>query len=192
MILMRHGQSEFNVIYGRTRVDPGLRDPGLTDLGREQVAASARALAENRVGRTVRRILASPYRRALQTAGIVAETLGLPVEIDPTVGERAAFTCDIGTPRSELCRHWPDIRFDHVAEEWWPTPVESVAALELRGLRFRGGAGRRADWTETLVVSHWGFIRALTGHPLPNAAMVLFDPTAAAPGGTVVDLGDPC
>ena len=27
MILLRHGQSEFNVVYGVTRVDPGIEDP---------------------------------------------------------------------------------------------------------------------------------------------------------------------
>jgi broad specificity phosphatase PhoE len=37
MILIRHGESEFNVIYKKTRVDPGIRDPKLTNLGYRQV-----------------------------------------------------------------------------------------------------------------------------------------------------------
>ena len=41
MILMRHGQSHFNVVYGATRRDPGIRDPGLTEKGQAQVAAAA-------------------------------------------------------------------------------------------------------------------------------------------------------
>jgi broad specificity phosphatase PhoE len=41
MILMRHGQSHFNARFGMTHVDPGLRDPGLTDLGRAQATAAA-------------------------------------------------------------------------------------------------------------------------------------------------------
>ena len=44
MILIRHGQSEFNVIYGKTRVDPGIRDPKLTELGRRQALAAAKRL----------------------------------------------------------------------------------------------------------------------------------------------------
>ena len=52
MILMRHGQSHFNVHYGRTRQDPGLRDPGLTELGRQQAAAAA-ALLRRHEGRQI-------------------------------------------------------------------------------------------------------------------------------------------
>ena len=31
MILIRHGESEFNVVFNKTRVDPGIPDPALTD-----------------------------------------------------------------------------------------------------------------------------------------------------------------
>ncbi len=34
MLLIRHGQSEFNVVYSVTRQDPGIRDPKLTVEGR--------------------------------------------------------------------------------------------------------------------------------------------------------------
>ena len=40
MIVMRHGESEFNVVYGRTGTDPGIRDPKLTARGRDQVVVS--------------------------------------------------------------------------------------------------------------------------------------------------------
>ena len=56
MILMRHGQSHFNLHYGMTRQDPGLRDPGLTELGRQQAAAAAEILLRQEV----RSIVASP------------------------------------------------------------------------------------------------------------------------------------
>ena len=56
MILMRHGQSHFNLHYGMTRRDPGLRDPGLTGLGRRQAAAAAEILRRH----DVRGIVASP------------------------------------------------------------------------------------------------------------------------------------
>ena len=45
MILVRHGQSEFNVVYSVTRVDPGIPDPKLTDEGRRQARDVASALA---------------------------------------------------------------------------------------------------------------------------------------------------
>ncbi len=56
MILIRHGQSHFNVVFNETREDPGIVDPGLTDAGERQAEAVAEMLLE----RDVRRILASP------------------------------------------------------------------------------------------------------------------------------------
>ena len=46
MILIRHGQSEFNVVYGKTRVDPGIRDPRLTALGERQAQARKQVTAD--------------------------------------------------------------------------------------------------------------------------------------------------
>ena len=75
MILLRHGQSEFNLHFTATRRDPGINDPKLTELGHQQAEAAAEALARE----PIRRILCSPYTRALQTVAPVAKRLGLPV-----------------------------------------------------------------------------------------------------------------
>src|SRR5690242_6893496 len=91
MILLRHGQSEFNLHFTATRRDPGIVDPRLTPLGHEQAAAAAEVLKEERITR----IVVSPYTRALQTAAPVAAALGVPVTVDPIVRERYAFACDI-------------------------------------------------------------------------------------------------
>ena len=40
VILIRHGQTEFNRVVSVTRRDSGIRDPHLTDLGRRQAAAA--------------------------------------------------------------------------------------------------------------------------------------------------------
>src|SRR5579883_2837913 len=56
MILLRHGQSEFNLHFTATRRDPGIKDAALTKLGCEQAEAAARALA----GEPIRRIIVSP------------------------------------------------------------------------------------------------------------------------------------
>jgi broad specificity phosphatase PhoE len=34
VILMRHGETVFNRVYGATRRDPGVADPALTAVGR--------------------------------------------------------------------------------------------------------------------------------------------------------------
>ena len=189
MILIRHGQSEFNVVYGKTRIDPGIRDPKLTALGCRQAFAAAHTIKEH----APRRIVTSPYSRALQTAAIAAEILGLEIAIDPGVGERAAFTCDIGTPRSQLERDWPQLDFRHIEETWWPVLEESEAALDARGRAFRAEMHSAGDWEGTVVITHWGFIRTLTGHTVGNCTVLRFDPSAEHPGGgTVVSDTDVC
>jgi broad specificity phosphatase PhoE len=170
MILVRHGQSEFNVHYGRTRQDPGIRDPALTDDGRAQVRAAAAVLADH----DVRRLVTSPYRRALETAEIIAEALGVPVSVDPTVGERVAFTCDLGSGPTALAQRWPAWSFAHLPEQWWPDHEEPEAGLVARCARFRVSTDALADRDHVAIVSHWGFIRALTGLTVTNAAIVRF------------------
>jgi broad specificity phosphatase PhoE len=182
MILVRHGQSEFNVVYGKTRQDPGIRDPELTKLGREQANEAAQTL-QNLDGHTV---ICSSYRRAIQTATIIAEALGLAINIDPVVGERAAFTCDIGSPSSALAAAWPQLKFDHLAETWWPEGGESEGAVDRRSRAFRRAMQARPDWQGRIVVTHWGFIRALTSHRVENCAIIRFDPHCGHPGGGTV------
>ena len=175
MILLRHGQSYFNLHYAATRVDPGIPDPRLTDAGRQQALAAVAHLGARRL----KRLVASPYMRALETAQIIAEALSLPITVEPLVRERAAFTCDIGTAASELARLWPKLSFDHLAERWWGEREESEAELALRADAFRRAMAATPDWPEVAVVTHWGFIRALTGETVTNGAHLAFDPTAA-------------
>jgi broad specificity phosphatase PhoE len=173
MILIRHGQSEFNAVYSVQRVDPGIPDPRLTELGRAQAAEAAAALA----GQDVRRLIASPYTRALETAEIIAERLGLPIEIDPLVRERAAFACDIGSAPADLQLRFPALRFDHLDHPWWHDHVglgtpETEQALLVRCESFRQRMAPEPHWDHVCVVTHWGFIRGLTGQTVPNCTMV--------------------
>ena len=173
MILIRHGQSHFNVHYGATRQDPGIVDPGLTEDGVAQAQAAARELARH----DIRRIVASPYSRTLQTADIIASELELAIAVDPLVRERAYFICDIGSPRSQLSSDWPGVEFGDLEEQWWPSS-ESEDELHGRCQRFQTAMAGATDWSHVLVVTHWGFIKGLTGQEVQNAAIVPFDPTA--------------
>jgi broad specificity phosphatase PhoE len=177
MILLRHGQSEFNLHFTATRRDPGIPDPKLTELGQQQAEAAAEALA----GERIRRIICSPYTRALQTATPVARRLGIPILVTPTVRERYAFSCDIGSPRTALAQAWPDIDLSHIDEVWWPAIEEPDHQIEARAALFRGEMAALADWQDTLVVSHWGFILALTGQRAVNGEILRCDPTGPAP-----------
>ncbi len=174
MILVRHGQSEWNAAYNRTRIDPNIPDPPLTAEGRRQAEAAAQVLVRS----GIERLLVSPYVRTLETAEIIAARTGIAMSIEPLVRERAAFSCDIGTPRSRLAVRWPQLSFDHVQEIWWPSAVESDAELDRRCGRFRATAQGLADWQRVAVVTHWGFIRGIAGVEARNGELVRFDPHA--------------
>ncbi len=177
MILLRHGQSEFNLHFGATRKDPGIIDPRLTELGHQQAAEVADALAHE----GIERIIVSPYWRALQTAEPVARRLSVPVIINPIVRERYAFACDIGSPRTELELAWPAHDFSHIDEVWWPPVEEPSASIINRAALFRAEMAALPNWSNTLVISHWGFIICMTGQSVTNAQWLRCDPTAPAP-----------
>lgn len=177
MILLRHGQSEFNLHFGATRKDPGIIDPRLTDLGHRQVVEAAEALANQGIAR----IIVSPYWRALQTAVPVARRLGVPVIINPIVRERYAFACDVGTPRTDLALAWPDLDFSCIDEVWWPPIEEPSNSIIDRAALFRAEMAALPNWSDTLVVSHWGFIICMTGQSVTNGQWLRCDPTLPAP-----------
>jgi glucosyl-3-phosphoglycerate phosphatase len=168
MILVRHAESEWNRHFSRTRIDPGIPDPPLTEVGRRQ----ARRLIDRLAGAEVSRLVASPYRRTLETATIVAEALGLSIAVEPLVRERCVFSCDLGTPPRELATLWPDLDFAHLEEQWWGVPAESEASLATRCAAFRAKTDPLPDRPQVGVITHWGVIRALTGQELTNAACV--------------------
>lgn len=179
MILLRHGQSEFNLHFTATRRDPGINDPKLTELGQRQAEIAAEALAAE----PIRRVLCSPYTRALQTAAPVAKRLGLPVSVTTSVRERYAFACDVGSAVADLRVAWPDHDFSAIEDIWWPDKEEPDHGIEARAAEFRAEMAALPDWRETLVVSHWGFILAMTGERVDNGQWLRCDPTAPAPTG---------
>ena len=101
-----------------------------------------------------------------------AGELGLPNTIDPTVRERCAFSCDQGTSPAELKRRWPDLDFSGVEELWWGGVIESWTSLAARCATFRSKLRAAPDRHEVCVVSHWGFIRGLTGAELHNTESI--------------------
>ncbi|MCO6419668.1 histidine phosphatase family protein [Siccirubricoccus sp. KC 17139] len=177
MILLRHGQSEFNLHFTATRRDPGIPDPKLTPLGMAQAEEAAEALANE----GIRRIIASPYTRAIQTAMPIARRLGIPIHVTPTVRERYAFSCDIGSPRTQLALAFPELDLRHLEEVWWPAVEEPDEQIEARARLFRAEMAALTDWQDTLVVSHWGFILAMTGERAVNGQILRCDPTAPPP-----------
>lgn len=168
MLLVRHAQSEWNLHFGRTRIDPGIPDPELTADGLRQAETAIADLARLEIGG----LIASPYRRTLQTASILARALGIGIEVEPLARERCAFSCDQGSSPELLARQWPELDFTGLEPLWWGGLIESHASLERRCGLFRQKIAARRDRDALAVISHWGFIRCLTGQELANMAHI--------------------
>jgi broad specificity phosphatase PhoE len=147
MLLVRHGQSEWNAA-GRWQ---GQADPPLTDLGRQQAATAA-----GRIG-SVDVIVSSDLQRASETAQIISARIGVgPVIIEPDLRERDAGEWS-GLTGAEIDTAWPDFRADGRRPPGWePDEVlcrRTLAALDRIAAEYDGAAA--------LVVTHGGVVYAL-------------------------------
>ena len=181
MILIRHGQTVFNVMFPATRRDPGVRDPALTETG----VAQARALAAALAGQGITRIIASPYTRALQTADTLGRALALPIAIDARVRERFAYSCDIGTGASALSTAWPGVAFETLAEQWWHAAAEPVDEFHQRCGDFHRDMLDERAYATTAVVTHREVIRALTGRIVQPGEFVRCPRMDGDPGSVI-------
>ncbi len=150
LLLARHGETDWN----RDHRFQGHADPPLNGDGRRQ----AREFAEQIAGERIVAIYSSPLRRALETAEIVGERLGLGVatldalrEID--VGEWQGLT------RSEVEERYPEAfaRWIAFGQGW-----ERGETYEQMGKRVRAALqdlATRHPGEVVLVVTHGGPVR---------------------------------
>lgn len=147
LLLIRHGQSTWNA-EGRWQ---GQADPPLSALGRWQAGEASAKLGQPDA------IVSSPQRRALETAAILAEALGVgPVHVVDDLRERHA-GCWSGLTRVEIEASWPGWIEDGRRPEDYeldpPLTARAMAALDQIVGTFAGGT--------VLVVCHGGVIRAV-------------------------------
>jgi probable phosphoglycerate mutase len=154
LTLMRHGESTWN----ETRTIQGQMEGAvLTPKGRDQVARAAESL----VGTPFDRIVSSDMTRALGSAKIVAELLGLDVGVDLGLRERSfgaleGGTADALTPRlSGIC----DGRV--VDDAARPIGGESLMQLLMRADAFVKRTREDYAGQRLLVITHGGTIRAI-------------------------------
>jgi broad specificity phosphatase PhoE len=81
--LLRHGERQDSVDPEWASRADRVHDPGLTERGHDQAAQTGRRLREAGIDA----IYASPFLRTVQTADAVARELGLPVYLEPGLGE---------------------------------------------------------------------------------------------------------
>lgn len=155
---MRHGVTEHTT---SRRFSGGLTgaNPGLSDLGREQVSGAIAWLAEG--GVHIDHLVASPVRRTRESADIVAAVLDREVVEEPGLAEM-----DFG--------HWDGLTFEEVSERhgedltaWLgSTDVpagggESLGQVRERVLAARDGLLQRYAGQTVLAVSHVTPIKTL-------------------------------
>ena len=151
--LARHGESDWNA----AKRFQGRSDRPLTPLGRRQAEALASALASSS---SLSAIYTSPLRRALETAAVVGEQVGLEPVPDDDLRE-----VDVGSwtglSRAEVEARYPDAfeRWLDGGEGW--DDGESYAEMSARVLAALVRISGSHPGDELLVVSHGGPIRAI-------------------------------
>jgi broad specificity phosphatase PhoE len=145
LILVRHGQTSHNasgLLLGRA-------DPPLTELGRRQAEALARA--DGVAGAT--RVVTSPLRRCVETAG----TLGPPVALDEQWLEIDYGDYE-GKPLEDVpAEVWSTWRADPT---WAPPGGESIADVGRRVRRACRALEAEVSVRDIVVVSHVSPIKA--------------------------------
>ena len=178
ILLARHGETDYNAAPRRVQ---GRLDVPLNDRGREQ----ARALAKEAARHPIEALWSSNQSRAIETAAIVGEEIGLGARADGRLAE-----ADWG--------RWQDRLVEDIAREE-PELMAEFAAPE-PGWRFPGGESleehMRRTWAAlddiaaegllALVVCHGGTIRcALARHEPGGIAAV---GTRQIPNGALIPL----
>ena len=128
LLLWRHGQTDLNV---EKRIQGCGIDAELNAVGRAQAQHAAQVLAQMPIAR----IVASPLRRAWETACAGAKVLGLEVTPEPRLRERS-FGLWEGLTGAEILDKWPD------AFTTWRDFGDPANAGEL-GVETRAQVGRR-------------------------------------------------
>jgi probable phosphoglycerate mutase len=151
LLLTRHGETDWN----SQRRWQGHADRPLNDVGREQ----ARELAETLADRSIDVVYSSDLARAHETALIVADRLGLPVEVDAglrevDVGDWAGrLLTEIEAEDPEGFHRWQQGHKAWNGGESYEEMGERVVAAVLR-------LAERHPGQTVLIVTHGGSIRA--------------------------------
>ena len=154
LILIRHGESEGN----RDRVFTLTPAVPLTDRGREQVRAAATWIAARFAPR---RIVASPFVRARQTAEELAAILAVPIQLEPDLRERN-YGDLAGQPYSIL-----QTRTDFDPGAYWlwrPPGGETLLEVARRAGAVLDRLAAAAPEDDVVVVSHGATMMSLWWH----------------------------
>ena len=159
IILVRHGETDWNA-GGRMQ---GQSDTPLNALGRAQAQRAAQRLRHE----PVRAIYSSDLARALETATIIGQALGLPVVTSARLRERRYGMWE-GLTWSEIQARYPEQMAERRARplEFAPPGGESGQELLARALAELQIIGQRHLGEVVVVVTHGGLCYVLLHHIL--------------------------
>ena len=174
LLLVRHGESEGN----RDRTFTQHADVPLTPVGREQARAAAHRMMQRY---RPSRIVASPFARARETAEIIAEVLGLSLELETAFREQS-FGIFAGQPYDALLS---DAAY-HEGPRWnWRPPGgESLTDVYARVVPALDSVARAAEGQDVVIVSHGGVMVTMCAYVsgsweavsvTPNAGIVVVE-----------------
>lgn len=213
--LLRHGQSEGNVVRDAAEgsdlevLDIADRDMDvpLSRLGHAQAVAFGQWLRGQPEGDRPEMVLASPYRRAAETARLLVEVSGLQmgVHLDERLRERELGMLDLLTQRGVGVRFPEEAqRRQRLGKFYYRPPAgESWVDVALRLRSLRDSLGREHAGRRVLLVTHEvpiiitrflleelseeQALRLSREHPLANCALTIYDSAARGTLELVVD-----
>lgn len=185
---LRHGRSEKNDLKLVVSY-PEAKEYHLTEEGRAQVAEGAEWLKD----KSIDLIVASDLTRTQESAGIVAEVLGMEVQLDPRLRE-----LDFGEYNNKSHDEYSSFfekGEDHIAERFKKAPEggETWTDVTKRMLEFLEDMENTYEGKNILVVSHgdplwllqWGSqcksVMALESVPYPETGKPMMLEITCAP-----------
>ena len=159
LVLVRHGVTPHTV---DKRFSGGLKssNPGLSDEGRDQIRTTAAWLAPIAAGIDV--VVASPVRRTLESAEILAEVLGKKVDVEPGFAEMEFGAWD-GMTLAEVSER------DKAGLDAW---LGSMDTAPPGGDSFRDVQDRVLAGLDRILESHAGKTVVVVSHVTPIKTLV--------------------
>ncbi len=142
------------------------KDPGLSDLGRTQAEAAAKAIMA-REG-TALPVLSSPLKRCQETAVPLSQAWAQTPRIEPRVAE-------IPSPDLSLSERGVWLR-GIMTGTWEETLKAEARALDLIGWKQKVVEALLELETDTVIFSHFIAINAAVGHALDDPRVICFRP----------------
>jgi len=170
--IVRHGQSENNVLEVYNSSISEIDKYGLTHHGRQQVMSAAQDIGK------IDKIFTSPFRRTMETADIFHTLTNADLHIDHRLRE-----IDLGTLHDQPHRDLPDYDENEPIAEG-----ESITQIRDRMLEFVTEVNAAHEGLNILIVTHGGPMEILR-HYLNNDHAFRFTGVANVPkNGEVIML----